>query len=386
MILRGVFRFSFRVRPRFASTSPPGRSSAYAEVSNTDMEFFQSVLPKGVVTESSRLELYNTDWLHNWRGRSKIALCPTTTEQVSAILKYCNERRLAVCPQGGNTGLVGGSIPAHDEIVLSLEKMSRILDFDTVSGTVTCEAGCILEAVDNFLAEKGHMMPLDLGAKGSCQIGGNVSTNAGGLRFLRYGSLHHNVLGLKAVLANGTVVDQMNTCKKDNTGYDLKQLFIGSEGSLGVVTEVVLQTPPRPAATNVALLACPSYQAVQGTFVLARRHLAEILSAYEFADEEAMNRVLTVFPHNKYPLDSRYPFYVLVETQGSNAAMTRRSYSSSSRLGCRRGASWTAPSRSPVPRRRPCGGFARKSRWRWPGWATTTSTMSASRCPGCMSL
>lgn len=167
-----------------------------------------------------------------------MVLRPKSTEEVSAILKHCSARGIAVNPQGGNTGLVGGSVPVFDEVVLSTSLMNKVIALDEFSGVLVCQAGCVLEVLDNYLAERGFMMPLDLGAKGSCQIGGNISTNAGGVRYLRYGSLHGTVLGLEVVLADGTIVDTISTCRKDATGYDLKQLFIGAEGTLGVVTKV----------------------------------------------------------------------------------------------------------------------------------------------------
>jgi len=305
-------------RPRrSAHGSAPPRAAGYASLTDADVAAFRSLVPDGVLTGEDRVARYNADWLNHWRGSSAVVLRPSTTDQVSAVLRYCSERRLAVCPQGGNTGLVGGSVPVHDEVVLSLEKMNRVHHLDDVSGVLVCEAGCILEVLDNYLADRGFMMPLDLGAKGTCQIGGNISTNAGGLRFLRYGSLRQNVLGLTAVLADGTVVRQMNELRKDNTGYDLKQLFIGAEGTLGIVTEVCLQVPVRPRSTSVALLACPSYDAVQATVGAARRGLAEILSAVEFLDHQSVQALLRFTP-NAFPIETTYPFYVVIETQGSS--------------------------------------------------------------------
>ncbi|XP_015945180.2 D-2-hydroxyglutarate dehydrogenase, mitochondrial [Arachis duranensis] len=200
------------------------------------------------------------------QGSSKLLLQPRTTDQVSAILKYCNFRCLAVVPQGGNTGLIGGSVPVFDEVVVSLSAMSKIISFDKVSGILVCEAGYILENIISFLDSEGihlFIMPLDLGAKRSCQIGGNVSTDAGGLRLLRYGSLHGNVLGIKDVLADGTVLDMLKTLRKNNTGYDLKHLFIGSEGFLGIITKVSILTPPKLSSVNVAFLACKDYSSCQ---------------------------------------------------------------------------------------------------------------------------
>lgn len=216
-----------------------------------------------MIEDKGDLVKYNQDWTRKYRGHSPLVLRPKTAEQVANILKYCNERRLAVVPQGGNTGLVGGGVPVFDEIVMNMELMGKIHEFDPVSGVLQCEAGCTLEALDMWLRERGSMMPLDLGAKGSCQIGGNVATNAGGLRLLRYGSLHGSVMGLQSVLADGRILNGMNKCRKDNTGYDLKQLFIGSEGTLGVITDVSILTVPLPSSVQVALLAVPSLVSIE---------------------------------------------------------------------------------------------------------------------------
>lgn len=159
-------------------------------------------------------------------------LKPQTTEEVSAILSYCNERKIAVVPQGGRTGLVGGSVPVHDEVILNTQRMNKIIGFDESYGIVSSEAGVILSDLQDFTKARGYEVPLDLGAKGSCFIGGNLATNAGGIKFIRHNSLHANCVGLTTVLADGTILDNMTTLRKDNTGTDLKHLFIGSEGTL----------------------------------------------------------------------------------------------------------------------------------------------------------
>ncbi|KAJ3567364.1 hypothetical protein NP233_g6408 [Leucocoprinus birnbaumii] len=222
-----------------------------------------------------------------FRGSSTTVLKPKTTKQVSEILKWCNERRIGVVPQGGNTGLVGGSVPVKDELVLSLSNMNQVREFDPVSGILVADAGCILQTLTDYVAPHNHIMPIDLGAKGSCQIGGNVATNAGGLRLLRYGSLHGTVLGLEVVLPDGTVLDQLTTLRKDNTGYDIKQLFIGAEGTLGVITGVSILTPPAPQASNNVILVLPSFQNVLPLYQTVKRQLSEILSAFEFIDRTA---------------------------------------------------------------------------------------------------
>lgn len=296
------------------------RDPRYKNLEESDLAFFRLVLQNDnyVVTTEEDLEFFNEDWMRKYKGQSQLVLKPKTTEQVANILKYCNEKKLAVVPQGGNTGLVGGSNPVFDEIIISLANMNKVRFFDNVSGILKCDAGVILENADNFLAENGYIFPLDLGAKGSCHVGGVVATNAGGLRLLRYGSLHGSVLGLEAVLPDGTIYSSMDALRKDNTGYDLKQLFIGSEGTLGVITGVSILCPARPTATNVAFLAVSSYEAVQKVFVGARRELSEILSAFEFMDGKS--QLLTArYLNADHPIESgEYPFYVLIETSGSN--------------------------------------------------------------------
>lgn len=255
--------------------------------------------------------------MRKYRGHAKLVLKPGSTEEVSKILKYCNDNMLAVVPQGGNTGLVGGSVPVFDEIVINLQRMNQIRSFDEVSGILVADAGVILEVADNYLAERNHIFPLDLGAKGSCQIGGNVAANAGGLRLLRYGSLHGNVLGIEAVLPDGTVVDDLCKLRKNNTGYDLKQLFIGGEGTIGIVTGISIFCPQRSQAVNVAYFGLESYEQVQNLFKQAKSKLGEILSAFELMDGRTQ-QLLVKAVDKKLPLEGSHPFYALIETSGSN--------------------------------------------------------------------
>ncbi|XP_061201228.1 D-2-hydroxyglutarate dehydrogenase, mitochondrial isoform X2 [Neopsephotus bourkii] len=293
------------------------RRLPFSHVSEGDVAFFEQIMPGRVITNAEELKPFNVDWLKSVRGCSKLMLKPQTTAEVSQVLRYCYERNLAVNPQGGNTGLVGGSVPVFDEIILSTVLMNRITSFDKVSGILVCQAGCILEKLNEYLEEQGFIMPLDLGAKGSCHIGGNVATNAGGLRLLRYGSLRGTVLGLEVVLADGSALDCLASLRKDNTGYDLKQLFIGSEGTLGVITAVSILCPQKPKAVNLAFLGCQSFAKVLETFTTCRAMLGEILSAYEFMDERCMELVERHLKLTSPVRDS--PFYVLIETSGSNS-------------------------------------------------------------------
>ncbi|XP_063410334.1 D-2-hydroxyglutarate dehydrogenase, mitochondrial-like [Mytilus trossulus] len=296
---------------------PNLKRGGYSALTDKDLSVFEKLIPGRVLTGSSELDGYNTDWLKTCRGSSQVVLRPKNTEEVSAILKYCNERKLAVVPQGGNTGLVGGSVPVFDEIVVSTQLMNQIISLDEISGTLVCEAGCILGNLSDHVAESNLIMPLDLGAKGSCHIGGNLATNAGGLRLLRYGSLHGSVLGLETVLASGEVVDCLSTLRKDNTGYDVKQLFIGSEGTLGLITKASILCPQKPNAVNVAFLGCDSFERVLDIFKESKMKLGEILSAFEFLDADAIavardNLKLSI------PIDDTFPFYVLIESSGSD--------------------------------------------------------------------
>lgn len=278
----------------------------------------QSAVIDGVSQDATDdLEPFNTDWMRKYKGHTRLVVKPGSTDEVSKVLKYCNDNMLAVVPQGGNSGLVGGSVPVHDEIVINMSRMNSIRDFDEVSGTLVVDAGCILEVVDHFLAERDHIFPLDLGAKGSCHIGGNVATNAGGLRLLRYGSLHGNVLGIEAVLPDGTVMDDLSKLRKNNTGYDIKHLFIGGEGTIGIVTGVSILCPQRSKAANVAFFGLESFEKVQEAFRAAKGQLSEILSAFELMDGQSQDLVHAV-TGKKRPLEGQHPFYCLVETSGSN--------------------------------------------------------------------
>ncbi|KAI8428595.1 hypothetical protein MSG28_007334 [Choristoneura fumiferana] len=310
-------RLASQVLPQLSATKYNVKRKEFGSVQADDVNFFKSVLSEEqVLTEESDVLPFNIDWIKNCRGQSKVVLKPKSTKQVSEILAYCNKRQLAVCPQGGNTGLVGGSVPVFDEIVLSLSLMNKIISLDEISGALVCEAGCILETLDNYVKEQNLIMPLDLGAKGSCHIGGNVSTNAGGLRLLRYGNLHGSLMGVEAVKADGTVVDCIRTLKKDNTGYHLKHLFIGSEGTLGIVTKVAVHCPVLPKAVTLGFFGVKDFDSVLKLYKSAKASLGEILSAFEMADNDSISSTVQ---NLKLPNPiADFPFYVLVETHGSD--------------------------------------------------------------------
>ncbi|KDE06068.1 hypothetical protein MVLG_03620 [Microbotryum lychnidis-dioicae p1A1 Lamole] len=339
---RSLQRQFSTTRPTLGGAVPP--RGDYKQLTAEDVSQFASMMsnptaslmttiaaPNGEWSSAALddLEGYNKDWLDKYVGRSAIVVKPKSTQEVSKIVAYCYKHRIAIVPQGGNTGLVGGGVPVYDELILSTEGMKEVRHFDEVSGILTCDGGAILESLSNYLHPKGYMMPLDLGAKGSCHIAGNISTNAGGLRLLRYGSLHGTVLGLEVVLPDekGTVVSvgmpgsKGGALRKDNTGYDIKQLFIGAEGTLGIVTGVSILTPRISEAVNVAVLCVPNFEGVQRVFQETRGRLGEILSAFEFWDQEGLELVLhhtgQKAPFEGTPEGGR-AFYVLIETSGSN--------------------------------------------------------------------
>ena len=300
------------------------RDTRFSQLTPEHVAYFKELLGSpsavidGITADAAEdIEPFNEDWLHKYKGQCRLVLKPATTEEVSRILKYCNEHKLAVVPQGGNTGLVGGSVPVFDEIVINMSRMNQIHSFDEVSGSLVVDAGCILEVVDQHLASKGYIFPLDLGAKGSCHIGGNVATNAGGLRLLRYGSLHGNVLGLEVVMPDGTVMNDLCKLRKNNTGFDLKQLHIGAEGTIGIITKISVQCPKRSSAVNVAFFGLESFEKVQQAFKEAKHQLSEILSAFELMDSKSQDLVQLVRGGSK-PLEDDHPFYCLIETSGSN--------------------------------------------------------------------
>ncbi|CCH61739.1 hypothetical protein TBLA_0F01970 [Henningerozyma blattae CBS 6284] len=298
------------------------RNPNFKSIDSQDIAFFQSILPSPQSILQSDLDEFNIDWMYKFKGQSQLVLKPTSTIQVSQILKYCNEKNLALVPQGGNTGLVGGGVPIFDEIVLSLKNFNKIRSFDEINGILKCDPGIILQDAQEFLASKGYIFPIDLGAKGSCQIGGMVGTNAGGLRLLRYGPLHGSILGLEVVLPDGTIIDGMHSLRKDNTGYDYKQLFIGSEGTLGVVTGISVATPIKSNSVQVAFMGIKDYSSAMKLYVKAKQDLGEILSAFEFMDGQSQEFVKkyrsTTSPSITFPLEESYPYYILIETSGSN--------------------------------------------------------------------
>ncbi len=244
---------------------------------------------------------------------------PRRTADVSAILRYCNQRGIAVQPQGGMTGLSGGAVPIGPCVVISMERMRNIRELDTAAGTITVEAGVVMEAVQKAADAADLFFPLDLGGRGSCQIGGNLATNAGGNRVLRFGMARDLVLGVEAVLADGTVVDALRKVIKNNTGYDLRQLFIGSEGTLGIITAVVLRLFPKARSTSTGICAVDDYDAVIELLKRARAGFGPQLTAFEVMWPD-FYRLATAGLNKRPPIDLSHGAYVLIETMGFDAA------------------------------------------------------------------
>ena len=247
---------------------------------------------------------------------------PRTTEDVSRFLAMCHRSRVPVTTQGGMTGLVGATTPMAGEIVLAMERMNAIEEVDTGGGVVIAQAAVPLQRVHERVAEHGFMYPLDLGARGTCTIGGNIATNAGGNRVIRYGMTRDLVLGLEAVLADGTVLKGVRKYIKNNTGTDLKQLFIGTEGTLGVVTRAALRIFPAPAEQQVALCALPSFDMVRKLLDLSRKRLGGELTAFEVM-WNIYYRLATELKGVAAPLPTNHPFYILMESSGSDAERLR---------------------------------------------------------------
>ena len=267
----------------------PIRDERFATLTDRDMVQFSSILDStSIVTDDADLVAYNTDWMGRYHGHSKVVLKPRTTEQVAQVMAYCNERCIAVVPQGGNTGMVGGSVPVHDEVILSMSAMNNILSFDNADGVAMVEAGVVLEKLDDHVHPHGYRVPLNLGAKGSCQIGGNLATNAGGSRMVRDGPLRAAVLGMEAVLPDGRILNALTACRKDNTGYDVKQLFIGAEGTLGIITRASIACVPRATQAHTVALAVERFECVPKLLSAAKKHLGNSLAAFEYMDANSI--------------------------------------------------------------------------------------------------
>ena len=270
---------------------------------------------RGILTETTDTAPYAEDWRRLYRGRTSAVVRPGTTGELAAVVKLCAAAGTPVVPQGGNTSMVGGAVPNENgcELILSTARLNRIRDLDPADMTLTVEAGVTLKAAQQAAAEQGCLLPLSISSEGTAQIGGVLAVNAGGNNTVRYGNARDLVLGLEVVLPDGSVWNGLRRLRKDNTGYCLRQLFVGSEGTLGIITAAVLKLAPQPKEIAVALCAVDTPEAALSLFVRFQAHDAASISAFELMSGLGMSFVLKHIPGAVLPLDQPAPFYVLVE-------------------------------------------------------------------------
>jgi len=282
---------------------------------NDLIEKLAAALGREAVLLGSDAEPYAIDWRRRYFGRALAVLRPANTDQVSQAVRLCAEAGAAVVPQGGNTGLCGGATPdaSGNQVIVNLSRMNRVRSIDGINNTITVEAGCTLAQVQQAARDAGRLFPLSLAAEGTAQIGGNLSTNAGGTAVLRYGNTRELVLGLEVVLADGQVWNGLRGLRKDNTGYDLKHLFVGAEGTLGIITAAVLKTFPLPRARVAAIVALGEARAALPLLSLMQERLGSGLTAFELFSDLCLGLVLKHFPGSVAPFSVRHPQYVLIE-------------------------------------------------------------------------
>jgi D-lactate dehydrogenase (cytochrome) len=280
-------------------------------------QFRAIVGERQALTETADIAPYVTEERNLFHGRSPLVLRPGSTAEVAAICKLASAHRIALVPQGGNTGLVGGQTPHNGEVVVSLKRMDKIRDIDTASNTMICEAGVVLQVAQKTAADVDRLFPLSLGAEGSCTIGGNLSTNAGGTAALAYGVAREMALGLEVVLADGRILNALSKLKKDNTGYDLRNLFIGAEGTLGIITAASLKLFPKPRAVETAFVGLKSPDDALKLLSIAQAEAAGALTSFELIAHIALDFSVRHAMGNRDPLSSKHPWYVLMELSSS---------------------------------------------------------------------
>ncbi|HEY2528143.1 MAG TPA: FAD-binding oxidoreductase [Xanthobacteraceae bacterium] len=268
---------------------------------------------KYAITDPQQQAPYLVEMRNMFEGHTPVVLRPSSVAEVSAIVKLANETATAIVPQGGNTGLVGGQIPLHNEIILSLNRLDRIREVDQTSNTITCEAGVTLRRAREAAAAVDRLYPQLLPSEGTCTIGGNLSTNAGGTAALAHGIARSHALGIEVVLADGRILNNLNKLKKDNTGYDLKNLFIGAEGTLGVITAAVLRLVPRPRSVETAFVGVPSPEAALELLNIATERAVGGVTSFEIMARRGIELVLQHDAGSRDPLDATHPWYVLIE-------------------------------------------------------------------------
>ncbi len=276
--------------------------------------------PAGLITDPRELVPYNTDWRGRYHGDAAVVVKPASTAEVSTVVRTCHENRIAIVPQGGNTSLCGAAIPrpGQGEIILNLSRMNRILATDWDNDTLTCEAGTVLATVQHTARHGGHLFPLSIASEGTAEIGGIISTNAGGTAVLRYGNMRNLVLGLEVVLPDGRIWNGLRGLRKDNSGYDLKQWFIGAEGTLGIITAAVLRLFSLPQVRATAWVAISAPRAAVALLGYLKTRSGDRVTGFELVSRSALQMVLNHIPGSKDPLPQSSPWYALVEIDDTN--------------------------------------------------------------------
>ncbi len=272
-----------------------------------------------IITDEEIMAPHLIDWRGNFKGHAKAILMPTNTKMVSTIMKIANDENQTIVPQGGNTGLVGGGIPNQtgESIILSLKKMNSIIEFSPVNRTITVQSGCILQRIHEVVENENLYFPLNLAARGSCTIGGNLATNAGGLNVLRYGTMREQCIGLEIVLADGTIINELTNLRKDNTGYDLKNLFVGSEGTLGIITGACLKLFSKPLTRVTTLAVIQKFE--HGLKLLDRlqHQSGDQVESFEIMPKTLLDIVYKQFPDISHPIKLETGFILLMEVSSS---------------------------------------------------------------------
>ena len=278
---------------------------------------------KGVIGEQDSAP-FLTEWRGRWPGKAAMIVAPASTQEVADVVKICAQHNVAITPQGGNTGLVGGQIPFGEEILLSLKRMRRVREVSPLNNTMTVDAGLTLVEAQAAATEADRLFPLSIGSEGTCQIGGVISTNAGGVNVLRYGNMRDLVLGLEAVTPDGKIWDGLKRLRKNNTGYDLKHLLIGGEGTLGVVTGAVLKLFPRPKETTAAFIGAADPASAVRLLSHAQEATGGAVTSFELMSRNCIDLVLKHIPDTRDPLGDAHPWYVLMELSSGGGAGLRR--------------------------------------------------------------
>jgi FAD/FMN-containing dehydrogenase len=270
---------------------------------------------KYILTQDEDKAPYLTDWRKRFTGKAFAVLLPSNSNEVAAIVRLCSQHQIALVPQGGHTGFCGGATPDNSgkQVILNLKRMNHIREIDITNQTITLEAGCILQTVQEKAAANGYLFPLSLGAEGSCMIGGNLATNAGGTNVLRYGNARDLCLGLEVVTAKGEIWNGIKGLRKDNTGYDLRDLFIGSEGTLGIITAAVMKLYPLPVSQWTTLVACESIASTIALLTVFQKRASSLLTGFEMMTRESLDLNEKHFPQMANPLQGNTPYTVLIE-------------------------------------------------------------------------